>query len=210
MRNEHGCSLALYTRRTMPRHREFNTDQALESAMHAFWKHGYEATSLTDLMEAMGLQKGSIYKAFSDKHSLFIATLKRYLDEAHRFDTTTIDKAISPKESISLWLKNGMKNICGQSLKRGCLIVNVLTERGSQDEEVSNLVKEHYAETLKLLTKTIEEGQVKNEFRKDLIASEQAQLILVSLIGMLVLTKGPISESESLQNIKNVMKLIER
>ena len=44
--------------------------------MHAFWDHGYEATSLADLMDAMDLQKGSIYKAFGDKHSLFI---KRYI-----------------------------------------------------------------------------------------------------------------------------------
>ena len=63
----------------MARPREFDIDHVLNAAMHAFWQRGYEATSLADLMEATGLQKGSLYKAFGDKHSLFMQALNRYL-----------------------------------------------------------------------------------------------------------------------------------
>ena len=61
------------------RPREFDVEQVLEAAMQAFWANGYEGTSLTDLVAATGLMKGSLYQAFGDKHSLFIQTLNRYL-----------------------------------------------------------------------------------------------------------------------------------
>ena len=60
------------------RPREFDLEEALDAAMQAFWAHGYESTSMADLMLAMDLQKGSIYKAFGDKHSLFIQALRRH------------------------------------------------------------------------------------------------------------------------------------
>ena len=61
----------------MARPREFDIDEALSAAMTAFWERGFAATSLADLMDATGLQKGSIYKAFGSKHELFMQALGR-------------------------------------------------------------------------------------------------------------------------------------
>lgn len=193
----------------MARPREFNIDVALENAMQAFWSHGYEATSLADLMEAMDLQKGSIYKAFGDKHSLFIAALKHYLDDVHEFDRQILEKGDSPKKCIRNWLNTDLKNACGQKLKRGCLMVNALNERAYRDEEVANLINEHTSKLSKLLTKTIKRGQELKEIRTDLSASDMAQMIIASLFGMLTLTKGPMSKNASLINVKNILMLIE-
>ena len=62
----------------MARPHEFDMDVALDATMSAFWTKGYDATSMTDLVRATGLQKGSIYKAFDDKHDLFMKSLTRY------------------------------------------------------------------------------------------------------------------------------------
>lgn len=194
----------------MARPREFDTDEALGRAMQAFWSHGYEGTSMADLMQAMGLQKGSLYKAFGDKHSLFILSIKRYLDEAHQFDVDLIEKASSPEKGLRGWFVKEMTKMCNQPLKRGCLMVNTLTELGSEDKEAVNLVKSHSAKTSKIIAKAIEAGQTENQFRKDFSANELAQIVLVSLVGMLVLIKGPMSKSASLQNVNNVLKLIEK
>lgn len=194
----------------MARPREFDMDEALERAMHAFWSHGYAATSLSDLMQAMDLQKGSIYKAFGDKHSLFIAALERYLEMVYKLNEEMIAGEKSPKECIRLWLETELKFICGQELNRGCLIVNSLVERAYQDEEVAKRIKVHFNKTHKLLTKTIQEGQTLNEFRKDISASELAQIITSSFIGMLTLTKGPMSRTASLQTAKNILLLMEK
>ncbi|GAA3924206.1 TetR/AcrR family transcriptional regulator [Actinoplanes auranticolor] len=65
-------------RAVMGRPREFDTDQALESAMRVFWARGYEAASLAELTAAMGITKTSMYAAFGNKEELFRKALQRY------------------------------------------------------------------------------------------------------------------------------------
>ena len=60
------------------RPREFDPERALEQAMEVFWAQGYEATSVQDLLEAMGINRGSMYDTFGDKHTLFVAAIEHY------------------------------------------------------------------------------------------------------------------------------------
>src|SRR5271154_2908835 len=62
----------------MARPRTFDTDEALEAAMRLFWQRGYEATSMQDLVEALGINRASLYGTFGDKAQLFEAAMKRY------------------------------------------------------------------------------------------------------------------------------------
>ncbi len=62
----------------MPRVKEFDPDQALDRAMELFWRKGYEATSVQDLVEHMGINRFSLYDTFGSKHELFMAALDRY------------------------------------------------------------------------------------------------------------------------------------
>ena len=193
----------------MGRPREFDMDQALEQAVQAFWNHGYEATSLSDLMETMDLRKGSIYKAFGDKHSLFIAALDRYLDDLLKFNEEAFESGDTPKDAVRLWLNSRLKKFCEQPLNRGCLIINSLVEDAYQDKVAAEKIKTYFTRTQKLLTKTIKEGQDLNQFRKDFTASELSQLINVSLVGMVAMSKGAISKNACLKIVKNILKLIE-
>src|SRR5882762_1036593 len=64
----------------MSRTPEFDREQVLDEALRAFWRNGYEATSLNDLLEATGLARQSLYNTFGDKHGLFLASLRRYTE----------------------------------------------------------------------------------------------------------------------------------
>ena len=72
------------------RPRQFDEEQVLDAAMKAFWANGYEATSLADLVSVTGLHKGSLYQAFGDKHSLFVQTLNRYLQNTRSISSTPL------------------------------------------------------------------------------------------------------------------------
>src|ERR1700747_1473227 len=66
--------------RSIGRPRSFDVDKAIGAAMKVFWQKGYESTSLTDLTEAMGINRPSLYAAFGDKEALFRKALDRYND----------------------------------------------------------------------------------------------------------------------------------
>ena len=89
-------------------------------------------------------------------------------------------------------------------------MVNALSEIAYKDVEVADLIKRHLSQLSSLLTKTIQKGQMSGEFRNDFKASDIAQIIIVSLFGLLTLTKSPMSKNASLHNVKNILKLIEQ
>ena len=62
----------------MARTKEFEPLVALDTAMELFWRKGYEATSMRELLDAMGIGRGSFYDTFGDKHALFLSALDRF------------------------------------------------------------------------------------------------------------------------------------
>ena len=82
--------------RSVGRPREFDEQTVLAAAMDAFWRKGYEATSLTELCRCTGLNKGSLYQAFGDKHRLFMRSLAHYADMEYREVVAAASKSDSP------------------------------------------------------------------------------------------------------------------
>ncbi len=194
----------------MARPREFCVNKALERALDAFWVNGYEATSVCDLMEAMDLQKGSLYKAFGDKHSLYMSALEQYIRQSREFDQQTLEDAATPKEAVTKWLNRDIKKKRNDSMKRGCFVVNALTELAYKDEQVAAAIKNHISDMISLLTKTIQQGQEEGEFRSDVSASGIAQILVTHLFGLATLGKAVTSKAASIQGIKNILTLIEQ
>lgn len=64
----------------MARTKEFDVDAVLLKSMQLFWEHGYEKTTMQDLVSHMEIHKGSIYDTFGNKQSLYVRALKRYSD----------------------------------------------------------------------------------------------------------------------------------
>ena len=69
-----------YILAAMARPREFDEAAALDRAMEVFWKQGYQNTSLDDLLEAMGIQRGSFYNTFGSKRETYLRAIDRYVE----------------------------------------------------------------------------------------------------------------------------------
>ena len=173
----------------MARPREFDMDQTLDAALGVFWTHGYEATSMSDLMEATGLHKGSLYKAFDDKHDLFMKSLARYLDGAWAMSHATLTEAESSLDGLRAWLQGIVRLCCDQAIQRGCLAMNTAIELGPHDAEVAAVLRGHHARVSELLTKTIERGQQAGQIRSDLTADRLAKSLFVFSAGLLGASK---------------------
>src|SRR5690606_1214187 len=84
-------SLSAPVARRTGRPLSFDRDAALVSAMHLFWRHGYEATSVADLTRAMGITPPSLYAAFGDKRRLFLEAVHRYLGGLEAIERSIAD-----------------------------------------------------------------------------------------------------------------------
>ena len=99
----------------------FDREAALHSAMLLFWRHGYEATSLTDLTAAMGIGPPSLYAAFGDKKSLFRAAVQRYVSGPVT-SASLIATAPSARAAARSLLQAAAVGFTGADTPPGCLL----------------------------------------------------------------------------------------
>lgn len=115
------------------RPREFELDDALDAAMNAFWLHGYESTSMADLVEATGVKKGSLYKAFGDKHALFVSSLERYMQKMEAELAPILMSAPTATVAVRRWIEFAQGTGSSDECPRGCMIVNTISELAPHD-----------------------------------------------------------------------------
>lgn len=133
----------------MGRPYEFDREKTLSKAMKVFWEKGYKATSIQDLVDSMGIKRGSIYNTFGDKHSLFIEAVKHYAEEVTANTIKILESDGSPIENIRLFFET-IVNTPANRKTRGCLISNTVVELAPHDEKV--------AETVRVILKRIQKA----------------------------------------------------
>jgi len=108
----------------MGRPRTFDRDLAITQALHLFWEHGYDATSLSQLKANIGggITAPSFYAAFGSKQALFNEVMERYLTTHGRVTDSLFDTTLPPKEAIELTLRRSAKMQCEPDHPKGCLV----------------------------------------------------------------------------------------
>jgi AcrR family transcriptional regulator len=106
----------------MGRPREFDIDQALEQALHLFWRKGYEGTSITDLTEAIGITKPSLYAAFGNKEELFRKAFDRYVDGPAGYVQIALAKPTA-REVVEHLLYEAADAVTNPDNPPGCLAI---------------------------------------------------------------------------------------
>src|SRR5262249_24312470 len=106
------------------RPREFNRDEALRRAMHLFWAHGYEATSLAELQRVMGdIGAPSFYAAFGSKQSLFREAVALYNSTQGAPMVNALAKGSTARAAIEGLLRAAVRSFCQTGTPRGCFVV---------------------------------------------------------------------------------------
>lgn len=112
------------------RPRAFCPDKVLDAARGAFEAHGYEATSVQNLVDATGLSRSSLYAAFGDKHRLYLAALDRYGQDRGAERACAFADAATPLDGIRLYLD-------AVAAGRGCFAVAAAAERAGTDPDTA-------------------------------------------------------------------------
>ena len=144
------------------RPREFDLDEALERALHVFWRKGYEGTSLTDLTEAVGVNRPSLYAAFGNKEELFRKVLERYVSRSASCAAEAMDEPTA-RRAIERLLGSGVETLDGDRPK-GCLLVQgALTCSEASEPVRQELSRQRQAAEMMLrqrLERAVSEGEL--------------------------------------------------
>ena len=117
------------------RPREFCTEAALAAALRVFWSKGFEGASLSDLTEAMGVTRPSLYAAFGNKEALFRKALDLYEREKLAFMSAALE-APTARGVAERMLTNALRMQTSACDPRGCLNVISSVACGAEAEGI--------------------------------------------------------------------------
>jgi TetR/AcrR family transcriptional regulator, transcriptional repressor for nem operon len=168
----------------MARPYEFEIDIAIDQAMQVFWQRGYAATTPQDLLDVIGIGKGSFYNAFKSKHHLFELCLQRYRNAQADALVQFLKQPGSAKERLRAALEILIRFDLEGPIKKGCMAVNAAAELSTSDECAARIVREMFDRTEAAFTELIREGQAAGEFRSDIDALSLASLVFTTVVGL--------------------------
>ena len=151
----------------MARHKEFDQDNALDKAMTLFWQKGYEATSIQDLVDHMGIGRRSLYDTFRSKHDLFLAALDRYLDMVYKGTVPSDDRWVSSKLAIQEIFKGIVADSLADKNRKGCFFVNSAVELAGQDDAVTIRARDGFQDLEYVFLGLLDQAQDAKELSPD-------------------------------------------
>jgi TetR/AcrR family transcriptional regulator, transcriptional repressor for nem operon len=119
--------------------KQFERGVVLDRAMALFWQQGYEATSIQDLVDATGINRGSIYGTFGDKQGLFLAVLDRYAEKIAQPLISQLSDP-DPRRALECMLDSIIRRTSDPKLPRGCLNTNTALECPATDQITRKIV----------------------------------------------------------------------
>jgi TetR/AcrR family transcriptional repressor of nem operon len=192
----------------VPRRKEFDREEVLLKAMSVFQDKGYEATSMQDLVEHMGINRFSLYETFGSKHELFLEALQAYHDTVAIpfFNRLRDSKGGLPVvESVLLDLVSRVKS--GRSYN-GCLLCNTIAELGAKQDKRMTAVLERYLEMVESnFHVALERAKERGDIPGTVDARQHAKVLVGYSTGLLSLAKV-LSEKELRKSVKATVAAI--
>jgi TetR/AcrR family transcriptional repressor of nem operon len=173
----------------MGRPKQFEPDAAVDRAMEVFWRKGYASTTPRDLVEELGIGKGSLYNAFTSKHALFERALRRYGENRVASLVELLERPGPVKARLRTALERLADTAPEDPFRRGCLAVNTAAELAGVDETATAVVRSVFDRMERAFQDAVEEGQRGGEIDAARDPREIASLLLNTVIGMAVVAK---------------------
>lgn len=178
----------------MGRSKEFEENEVLQRAMELFWQQGYEKTSMSDLVEHMGIHRKSLYDTFGDKHALYLKVIDRYGE----YSTAKLNAEALRAKTARKSIQNIFNYIIeGNEDKHwGCLFVNAATEMGPWDKEVEEKTEEAFRKAEDFIAGIVRAGQEAGEFSRNYDAEILGEILHNTLLGLRVLMRTSASKEK--------------
>ena len=171
----------------MGRPRSFDDDVVIDRAMDVFWTHGYANTSPSQLAEATGVAKGSLYNAFKSKRELFDLALAHYDRQVSELAGDLLSRPGTTRECIGSALRYVVDLDLAQQSPRGCLVGNTAVELAGHDPEIARTILAMQDRQVDALTARIRQGQRDGDVGPNVDPHAFAEFLATTLAGLRVM-----------------------
>lgn len=171
----------------MARSKAFDPDLAVARAQELFWAHGYAATSTENLVEALQINRSSLYGTFASKRELYLRALERYGDTP---GFALPEVAWPLRERLRKTLRAYAQEDLDPKRSRGCFAANAAAELGSVDADVRRLVARSFDGVRGKLRDALIEARENGEVAPDTDIEALASFLVVSIEGLRVVAIG--------------------
>jgi TetR/AcrR family transcriptional regulator, copper-responsive repressor len=198
---------AAHQSRPRGRPRAFDRDEALDRAMHLFWQRGYEATSVSDLTEAMGITPPSLYAAFGDKKRLFLEAVDRYQAGRGSFAQAALCDEPTAERAMRRLLLDTIESFFKPNSVRGCMVVLAATNCTSESNDIAESLADRRRLAERLVRDRIVAGREAGEFPADTDVDTLAGLVITTLYGLSIKARDGASRSSLRKVVEQVMAM---
>jgi AcrR family transcriptional regulator len=187
------------------RPRVFNMDEALDKALQVFWNRGYESASLAELIDALGINKPSLYAAFGNKEELFKKVLAKYADDNVKFVRDAVKEPTAYKVAENFLVK-AAEFLTDSKHPLGCMIVQGALSCGEGAQSVRDLLI-HFRHSYEgLLTERFEKAKLDGDLPVNAMPKELAKYLALLHQGMSVQATGGATKQELIEITRIALK----
>jgi TetR/AcrR family transcriptional regulator, transcriptional repressor for nem operon len=174
----------------MPRHKEFDRDDALQKAMEVFWSRGYGAASVQELVEHMGINRQSLYDTFGDKHALYLLALDRYREVEGSKWIEMLERPGSVKKNLLQLFEGVIEGSLRGRVRRGCFMGNAMSELAGHCKETAARTCSNMEMAERAFHGALLRGRKEGEFKAVRDPRAVARFLYSSLHGVVLMTKS--------------------
>ncbi|MEM7572565.1 MAG: helix-turn-helix domain-containing protein [Bacteroidota bacterium] len=193
----------------MARTKQFNEQATLEKAMMLFWRNGYYATSVQELVDELGVNRASLYATYGDKRQLFERAFAHYRATNSKALTRFFAEQKSVKTAFRTLFQRAIAEELHQAEQKGCFVVNTIAELLPEDAGMLPSIQENQQFFEELFYHFLLSGQANGELRSDRDWRAVAEMLFMLYSGLKLLAKTQPKEAALQRAVEQALSLLE-
>ncbi|GJM04409.1 MAG: TetR family transcriptional regulator [marine bacterium B5-7] len=175
--------------------------------MQQFWRAGYEATSLQDLLDVMNLSKSSLYQTYGSKHELFLRSIDCYQQVSVDELQQCLNDSLTSKAFMKRLLEGVIAEVTSKK-KKGCLLVNTVNELSHKDKMVSKAVLKGFDNIAAVIKQAITRGKKEGAITSTVNTDVLVSYIVSNVSGLRTMVKSGANKNELVPLVNMIMKTV--
>ncbi len=177
--------------------------------MHLFWRQGYEATSMQNLLDTMQLSKSSLYQTFGSKHDLFQQCIQYYRSMMTTGLKQGLETTPSARDFIEQAFLSQIEKAKNPANRIGCLVMNTASELAQRDADIARLIKQGTESFIAMFHQAIELAQQQGDIAPTRDAKSLAHFLMSSMAGLNGMVKAGASQAVLHNIVKEILRSLD-